>query len=205
MSSWDRRFQVGHASFTPFLPSGDVEAELLGDRIIMVDAMDDAAARVITANLLLLERLDPTEEVSLYVNSEGGPIDAALAVYDAMNLVTCPVATVCIGGARGGAALLVAAGAPGRRVALPNSRLMMSAPGAEFTGSVADAEGMAAEALRLQRLVVELFSKHTGLSPEEIENDLSRPHYLDARQAQERGLVDRIIERPPRAWRGIIQ
>ena len=94
MPSWDRRYQVGHASFTPFLSSGDVEAELLGDRIIMVDALDDATTRAITANLLLLERLDPSQEISLYVNSEGGPIDAALAVYDAMNLVSCPVATV---------------------------------------------------------------------------------------------------------------
>ena len=205
MPSWDRRYQVGHASFTPFLSSGDVEAELLGDRIIMVDALDDATTRAITANLLLLERLDPSQEISLYVNSEGGPIDAALAVYDAMNLVSCPVATVCIGGARGGAALLVAAGEPGRRAALPNSRLMMNVPRGEFTGSAVDAEAMVAEALRLQRLVVDLFSKHTGRTPEEVEVDLSRSRFLTARQAQERGLVDKIIERPPRAWRAIIQ
>ena len=204
MSSWDRRFQVGRASFTPFIPGGDVGAELLADRIIMVGDLDGEAARAITANLLLLEREQPDEEISLYINSEGGPIDAALAVYDAIHLVTCPVATVCIGVARGGAALLVAAGDPGRRAALPNSRLMMRAPRGEFSGSPADGESMVNEILRLQRQVVELFCKHTGLTPEEVEEDLSRSRYLGAREALERGLIDKVIERPPRAWRGII-
>jgi ATP-dependent Clp protease protease subunit len=122
-----------------------------------------------------------------------------------MNLVTCPVGTVCIGAARGGAALLVAAGDPGRRAALPSSRLMLRAPSADLTGLAGDAESMAAEALRLHHLVVELFCKHTGLSPHEVEVDLSRSRYLGAREAQERGFVDKVIERPPRAWRGIIR
>jgi ATP-dependent Clp protease protease subunit len=205
MPSWDRGFRVGHASFSPYMPSGDVNADLLGDRIILVGGLDSEAAQAITAQLLMLERQDPGEEISLYVNSEGGPIDAALAVYDAMNLVSCPVATVCIGAARGGAALVVAAGDPGRRAALPNSRLMMRAPRGEFTGSSAEAESLAAEALRLERLVVELFSKHTGLTPDEVQEDLSRSRYLTAREAQARGLIDKVIERPPHAWRGIIK
>ena len=204
MPSWNRHFQVGHASFTPFASGDHVEAELLADRIIMVGGLDHAAAQVITANLLLLERQDPAEEISLYINSEGGPIDAALAVYDAINLVACPVSTCCLGVSRGGAALLVAAGDPGRRAALPSSRLMMRGPRGEFEGSAAEAESMAVESLRLHRLVVELFCKHTGLTPAEVEEDLSRSRYLGAREAQERGLIDKVIERPPRAWRGIV-
>lgn len=201
----DHRFQVGHASLTPFGAGDDAEAALRADRIIMVGALDVAAAEAITAQLLVLESEDPNQEISLYVNSDGGPIEAALAVYDAMNLVTCPVSTVCIGSARGGAALLVAAGDPGRRAALPNSRFMLRAPRGEFDGSAADAEGIAAEATRLHQLVGDLFRKHTGLTVEEVEAALSRFRFLGAREAQQAGIVDRVVERPPRAWREIIK
>ena len=198
-------FQVGHASFTPFSAGGDVEGELLQDRIILVGDIDSAAAELLTASLLLLERQNPSDEISLYVNSAGGPIDAALAMYDAMNLVSCPVATVCIGSARGGAALLVAGGAPGRRAALPNSRFMLRAPRGEFEGTAAEAEGIAAEATRLHQAVSALLCKHTLLTPAEVDEALAKSVYLGAADALAAGIVDEIIERPPRAWRGIIK
>lgn len=198
-------FHVGHASFTPFSPGSDVEGELLQDRIILVGDIDAAAAELLIASLLLLERQNPTEEISLYVNSAGGPIDAALAIYDAMNLVSCPVATVCIGSARGGAALLVAGGATGRRAALPNSRFMLRAPRSEFEGTAAEAEGIAAEATRLHQAVSALLSKHTRLTPAEVDAMLSKSIYLGAADALAAGIVDKVIERPPRAWRGIIK
>ncbi len=198
----DRPFQVGHASFTPFGASGSMESELLQDRVIMIGDLDGASAELLTANLLVLERQDPTTEISLYINSAGGPIDAALAMYDAMNLVACPVSTVCIGSARGGAALLVAAGAPGRRAALPSSRFMLRAPRGEFDGTAADAEGIVAEAARLHELVTELFLKHTNLAPEALEDALTKSRFLGAAEAVTAGLVDKVIERPPHAWRG---
>lgn len=201
----ERRFDVGRASFTPYGPGGDLESDLLLDRIIMVGDLGPAAAEAVTANLLLLERQDGDAEVSLYVNSAGGPIDTFLAVYDAMHLVSCPIATVCIGAARGGAALLVAAGDPGRRAALPNSRFMLHAPRAEFTGSAGDAESVAAEARRLHTLVSGLFLKHSALNADEVEQALTRSRFLGAEEAQRAGIVDKVIERPPRAWRGIMK
>ena len=205
MSFQDPRFQLGHASFSPFAPGSEVEDELLQDRVIMVGDLDNAAAELLIANLLLLERRNPREEVSLYINSRGGPIDAALAMYDTINLVSCPVATVCIGSARGGAALLVAAGAAGRRAALPNSRFMLRAPRGDFQGTAAEAEGIATEATRLHQAVCELFGKHTRLTPAEVDEALSRSVYLGATDALRAGIVDKVIERPPRAWRGIIK
>lgn len=201
----DRQFQVGRASFSPFASGGEMEGELLQDRIIMVGDFDNGAAQLLAANLLLLERQNPTEEISLYINSAGGPIDAALAMYDAMNLVSCPVSTVCMGSARGGAALLVAAGTPGRRAALPNSRFMLRAPQGEFEGTAADAEDIAAEAARLHDLVRELFCKHTSLTAEQVDEALSKSRYLGSADAVRAGIVDKVIERPPRAWRGIME
>jgi ATP-dependent Clp protease protease subunit len=200
-----RPFEVGHASFTPFSPGGDIEGDLLQDRIVMIGDVDAAAAERLTATLLMLEGQDSTAEISLYINSAGGPIDAALAMYDAINLVACPVSTACIGSARGGAALLVAAGAPGRRAALPNSRFMLAARRGEFTGTAADAEGIAAEAARLHQLVVDLFSRHTRLSAQALEEALAKFRFLSATEAVQAGIVDRVIERPPRAWRGLVK
>ena len=200
-----RSQRLGHASFTPFSSGGDVQAQLFQDRIITLGELDNASAELLIANLLLLERNNPAEEVSLYINSTGGPIEAALAIYDIINLVSCPVATVCTGTARGGAALLVAAGAPGRRAALPNSRFMLRAPRSEFEGTAADAEGIAAESTRLHQSVSGLFCRHTCLTPAEVEGALSKSRYMGAPDALRAGIVDALIERPPRAWREIFK
>ena len=205
MAGHGPRFVVGHASFTPFTPGGNVENDLLQDRIIMLGDLGVDSAALLTANLLLLERQDPGEEIYLYINSAGGPIEAALAMYDAINLVSCPVATVCIGAAQGGAALLVTAGAPGRRAALPNSRFMLGAPRGDFEGSATDAAAIAEEAARLHELVHALFCKHTSMTPEAVTEALTRIRYLSATEALSAGIVDKVIERPPRAWRGIIK
>ena len=197
--------RLGHASFTPFSSGGDVQAQLFEDRIITLGELDNVSAELLIGNLLVLERHNPGEEVSLYINSTGGPIDAVLAIYDTMNLVSCPVATVCIGTARGGAALLVAAGAPGRRAALPNSRLMLRTPRSEFAGTAGDAEGITAEAERLHQTVSELFCRHTCLTPAEVKGALTKSLYLGALDALRAGIVDAVIERPPRAWRAIIK
>jgi ATP-dependent Clp protease protease subunit len=200
-----RRFIMGHASFTPFNGGAGIDDVLLQDRVIMVGDLSFEGAQAVVGQLLFLERQDPREEISLYVNAGSGPIDAALALYDAMHLVSCAVSTVCIGTAAGGAALIVAGGAPGRRAALPHSRFILRQPSGEFAGSAADAAVAAAEAKRLRETVVEILARHCGRSAAEIEEQTAHDLHLSAQEALAWGLVDKVIERPPKAWRGIVR
>ena len=182
-----------------------MDRELLEERVIVVGALDQGAAELITAQLLLLERDNAEREITLYINSPGGPAESELAVYDTMSVLQCPVATICAGAAAGGAALLVAAGEQGRRSTLPNSRFVLRAPRSEFPGDSAAPETVVEEAARLRTLVTGLFARHTGREPAEVADALRRGRFLGAREAVDWGVVDRVVERPPRAWRGILQ
>ena len=185
--------------------SDGVAAELLADRIIMIGALDGDAVEAVTASLLMLGRLSPGTEISLYINSGGGSVESALAIHDTMDLVACPISTVCLGSATGGAVLLVAAGEPGRRATLPSSRFHLVRPHGEFEGSASEATTFAAEAIRAQDLVIQLFSRHCHQSPEEVADALGGGRFFSAREAIAWGLVDKVIERPPKAFRGIIK
>ncbi|MDB4975413.1 MAG: Endopeptidase Clp [Myxococcaceae bacterium] len=172
----------------------DVYSRLLKDRIVFLGTEVNATvANLIIAQLLFLESDDPDKEVTVYINSPGGSITAGLAIYDTMQHVRCPVATVVLGQAASMGALLLCAGAAGRRRALPNSRVMIHQPLGGFQGQQTDIEIHAREILLVRQRVNEIMAHHTGQSVEQIKNDTERDRYLTAVQAKEYGLVDTVI------------
>lgn len=177
--------------------SYDIYSRLLEDRIIFLrDAIDDDVANVVIAQILFLAAKDPSKDIRLYINSPGGVVTAGLAIYDTMRFVKCDVATICIGQAASMAAVLLAAGAPGKRSALPNSRILLHQASGGAQGQASDVEIQAAELLRVRDLLVKILSDHTGKPKRTIQKDTDRDNYLSAKEAVEYGLVDRII--PPR-------
>jgi ATP-dependent Clp protease protease subunit len=176
----------------------DVYSRLLKDRIVFLGTEVNAqVANLIIAQLLFLESDDPDKEITLYINSPGGAITSGLAIYDTMQYVRCPVATVVLGQAASMGALLLCAGAPGMRRALPSSRVMIHQPAGGFQGQQTDIEIHAREILTIRKRVNEIMASHTGQSIEKINADTERDRYLTAHQAKEYGLVDVVIE--PRA------
>jgi ATP-dependent Clp protease protease subunit len=172
----------------------DVYSRLLKDRIIFLGTeVSDEVANLIIAQLLFLESDDPDKEVTVYINSPGGSITAGLAIYDTMQHVRCPVATVVLGQAASMGALLLCAGAAGRRRALPNSRVMIHQPLGGFSGQQTDIEIHAREILQVRQRVNEIMAHHTGQSVAQIKNDTERDRYLTAVQAKEYGLIDTVI------------
>ena len=172
----------------------DIYSRLLRDRIIFLgSAIDTALANLITAQLLYLEADDPGRDISLYINSPGGETSAGLAIYDTMQYVKASVRTVCVGMAASAAALLLAAGAPGKRHALPNARIMIHQPWGKLgQGQAVDIGIQAREFLHTKRLMEEILAKHTGQPIERIQRDTDRDHYMDPTEACAYGMIDEI-------------
>src|ERR671929_872605 len=174
--------------------SFDIYSRLLNERIIFLgDAVDDQIANLIVAQMLHLESEDPDKDISLYINSPGGSIYAGLAIYDTMQFVKPDVTTICFGMAMSMGSLLLAGGAPGKRLALPNSRILIHQPSGGFQGQASDIEIHAREALELRRHVDEIYARHTGQTVDQVHDDMDRDRFFTAEQALEYGLVDRVI------------
>ena len=174
--------------------SYDIYSRLLKDRIIFLTGeIDDNTANVVIAQLLFLESENPDKDIHLYINSPGGSVSAGMAIYDTMQYISSPVATLCIGQAASMGAVLLAAGAAGMRHALTNSRIMIHQPSAGFQGQATDIEIHAREVLRLKQRLNELLGKHTGRSAKEIEEKTERDNFMTAEEARELGIVDSIL------------
>jgi len=173
----------------------DIYSRLLKDNIIFIGtAIDDNVANLVTAQLLFLEAEDPERDVSLYINSPGGVVTAGMAIYDTIQFIRPDVATICIGQAASVAALLLAAGTPGKRFALPNSRLLIHQPTmGGLSGQATDIDIHAREILRIRASLNEIMAKHTGQPIEKIERDVERDFWMSAQQAREYGIIDEII------------
>jgi ATP-dependent Clp protease, protease subunit len=175
----------------------DIYSRLLKDNIIFLGTpIDDNVANVVTAQLLFLEAEDPDKDIHLYINSPGGSISAGMAVYDTMQYIRPDVSTICIGQAASMGALLLAAGAPGKRFALPNARVLIHQPSMSgLAGQATDIDIHAKEILRLRESMNQILTKHTGQSLERIEKDVERDYILTASQAKDYGIVDQVISR----------
>lgn len=172
----------------------DIYSRLLKDRIVLLGTpVDDHVASLVCAQLLFLESQDPEKEIHLYINSPGGSVSAGLAIYDTMRYITSPVSTMCIGRAASMGALLMAAGTKGMRFALPNSQIMIHQPSGGFSGQASDIDIHAREVLRLRQRLNEIMSLHTGQSLEQVGADTERDHFMTAAEAQEYGIIDRIL------------
>jgi len=174
--------------------SYDIFSRLLKDRIIILgSAIDDHVANLIVAQLLHLEGDDPSKDIDLYINSPGGHIDAGLAIYDTMQFIKSDVRTICIGMAASMGAVLLAAGAPGKRMILPNARVMLHQPHGGAQGQAVDIEIQAREILRMRESLNKILSHHSGQPLEKIAKDVDRDYWMTALQAKEYGLVDEIL------------
>ena len=174
----------------------DIYSRLLKDRIVMLGTpIDDHVANLIVAQLLFLEAEDPEKDIYLYINSPGGVVTAGLAIYDTMQYIKPDVVTICMGQAASMGAVLLAAGAPGKRFALPHARIMIHQPLGGFQGQATDIEIHAREILRLKKMLNEILSKHTGQPLEKIEQDTDRDFFMSAEEAKEYGLIDKVLTR----------
>lgn len=176
----------------------DIYSRLLRDRIILLGSpINDDVANSIVAQLLYLQFEDSKADVHLYINSPGGSITSGMAIYDTMQFVACDVATYCIGQCASMGALLLTAGAKGKRYALPNSRIMIHQPLAGMQGTAVDLEIHAKEVLRTKQRMNEIMLKHTGQTLEKIEKDTNRDNFMSAEEARDYGLVDSVLEKLP--------
>jgi ATP-dependent Clp protease, protease subunit len=174
----------------------DIYSRLLKDRIIFIGSpIDDNVANLVIAQLLFLESEDPEKEISMYINSPGGSVDSGLAIYDTMQYIKPDVSTICVGLAASMGAVLLAAGAAGKRFSLPNSRIMVHQPAGGAQGQAVDIEIHAREILRMREKLNEILAKHTGMSVEKITRDTDRDYFLSALQAKEYGLIDGVLEK----------
>ncbi len=172
----------------------DIYSRLLLDRIVFISGeVNDEMANAVCAQLLFLQSQDPKKEISVYVNSPGGSVTAGLAIYDTMQFVKCPIATYCIGQAASMGAVLLAAGAKGKRYALPNARIMIHQPWGGAEGKASDIEITAREILRLKKMLNEILASHSGKTVEEVEKDTDRDHFMSAAEACEWGLIDKVV------------
>jgi ATP-dependent Clp protease protease subunit len=175
--------------------SFDIYSRLLNERIVFIGTpIDDQVANLVVAQLLHLESADPDKEISLYINSPGGVVYSGLAIYDTMRFIKPDVRTICFGVAMSMGSLLLTGGAPGKRMALPNARILIHQPSGGFQGQAADIEIHARETLELRRRVDEIYAHHTGQTVERVHDDMDRDRYFTAEQAQEYGLIDGVIE-----------
>jgi len=174
----------------------DIYSRLLKERIIFLGtAINDDVANLVIAQMLFLEAEDPDREIHLYINSPGGMVTAGLGIYDTMQFVKPPVTTLCMGQAASMAAMLLAAGAPGKRSSLPHARILIHQPMGGFQGQATDVDIQAREILRLREELNEIMSKHTGQPMERIQQDTERDFFMSGEQAKEYGLVDEVISR----------
>ncbi len=175
----------------------DIYSRLLKDRIIFIgEPITDVLANTVVAQMLFLESEDPEKDIQVYINSPGGSVTAGLAIYDTMQYLKCEVATTCIGQAASMGAVLLAAGAPGKRSILPNARVMIHQVSGGAQGQASDIEITAAEIIKLKRRLNELLAGHCGKDADQVEKDSDRDHYMSAADAKEYGIVDTIV--PPR-------
>tara|TARA_B100000029_G_scaffold392202_1_gene389179 strand:- start:4486 stop:5136 length:651 start_codon:yes stop_codon:yes gene_type:complete len=173
----------------------NIFSRLLKDRLIFLGfPINDNVANVIIAQLLFLESDDPDLEISIYINSPGGHVNAGLAIYDTMQYVSCPISTICVGQAASIAALLLAGGTKGKRFALPNARMLLHQPLGGFSGQATDIEIQAKEILRIKKTLTRLLSKHTGRDPDLVHGETDRDFFMTAEEAVEYGLVDHIVD-----------
>ena len=176
----------------------DIYSRLLKERVIfLVGGIDDHVANVVLAQMLFLEAENPEKDISLYINSPGGIVTAGMAIYDTMQYIKPDVSTICVGQAASMGALLLAAGAKGKRYALPNSRVMIHQPLGGFQGQATDIDIHAREILTLRAKLNAILSHHTGQSLETIERDTERDNFKSAADSQAYGLVDQVLERRP--------
>ena len=176
----------------------DIYSRLLKDRIVFLGSVvTDDVANLITAQLLFLESEDPDRDIFFYINSPGGSVTSGLAIYDTMQYVRPQISTVCVGQAASMGAVLLAAGAKGKRYALPHSRIMIHQPLGGFQGQAADIDIQAREILRMREDLNNILMKHTGQSLKKIEKDTDRDFFMNGKQAQEYGLVDEVIAARP--------
>ena len=172
----------------------DIFSRLLKDRIVLLGSeVNDAVASLICAQLLFLESQDPEKEIYLYINSPGGSVTAGMAIYDTMNYITPPVATVCMGRAASMGAFLLSAGNKGMRYALPNSQVMIHQPLGGFQGQATDIDIHAREILRMRETLNGLLARHTGQPVEKIAQDTERDNFMTAEMARDYGLVDKVL------------
>lgn len=178
--------------------SYDIYSRLLKDRIVFVTGeIDDTMANLVIAQLLFLESEDPDKDIHLYINSPGGSVSAGLAIYDTMQYIKPDVSTICMGMAASMASVLLAAGAPGKRFALPYSRVMIHQPLGGVQGQASEIEITAREILRIRDEMNGILANHTGQTKEKIAQDTDRDNYMSSQEAKEYGLIDEVVSRKP--------
>ncbi len=176
--------------------SYDIFSRLLNDRIIMLyDQVDNASASIIIAQLLFLEGQDPNKDIYFYINSPGGSVSAGMAIYDTMQYIKCDVSTICLGMAASMGAFLLAAGAKGKRMALPNSEIMIHQPLGQAEGQATDILIHAKHIEKTRNTLNTILSERTGRPLEEIQRDTERDNFMSAKEAMEYGLIDKVIEK----------
>jgi ATP-dependent Clp protease, protease subunit len=174
--------------------SYDIYSRLLKDRIVFIGTgINDDVANLIIAQLLFLEKEDPTKDIDLYINSPGGIVTAGLAIYDTMQILKPDISTICVGQAASMAAVLLCAGARGKRHALPNSRILIHQPAGGFQGQASDIDIQAREILKIRARLNEIISKHTGQDVEKIAKDTDRDYFMSSQEAKEYGIIDEIL------------
>jgi len=174
----------------------DIFSRLLNERIIFLGTpIEDQVANLVVAQLLHLESQDPDKDISIYINSPGGSVYSGLAIYDTMRFVKPDIHTMCVGVAMSMGSLLLAGGTKGKRAALPNSRILIHQPSAGFEGQSTDIEIHAREILNVRARLDEIYSEHTGRSKQEVRSDMERDRFFSSEQAQEYGLIDRVVEK----------
>jgi ATP-dependent Clp protease, protease subunit len=175
--------------------SFDIYSRLLNERIIFLGTpVDDQIANLIVAQLLHLESEDPDKDISIYINSPGGVVYAGLAIYDTMQFVKPDIQTICVGMAMSMGSVILLGGTPGKRMALPNSKILIHQGSAGFHGQPTDIEIQAKEVISLKRLLEEITAKHTGQPLERVSKDMDRDYYMTSEEAREYGIIDRVIE-----------
>ncbi|MGN1094911.1 MAG: ATP-dependent Clp endopeptidase proteolytic subunit ClpP [Eubacteriales bacterium] len=176
--------------------SYDIYSRLLNDRIVfLTDEVNDTTSSLVVAQLLYLESQDPDKDICLYIDSPGGSVTAGMAIFDTMNYIKCDVSTICIGMAASMGAFLLAAGAPGKRLALPNSEIMIHQPLGGMQGQASDMKIHADHILRIRQNLNEILARETGKPVEQIARDTERDNFMTAKEAVEYGLIDKVIEK----------
>jgi ATP-dependent Clp protease protease subunit len=173
----------------------DIFSRLLNERIVFLGTpIDDTIANLVVAQLLHLESVDPDKDISIYINSPGGSIYSGLAIYDTIQFIKPDVQTICVGIAMSMASLLLAGGAKGKRMALPNSKILMHQPSAGFEGQASDIEIHAREVIKTRERIDQIYAEHCGLPIERVHADMERDRFFKAEEAVEYGLIDRVID-----------
>ncbi len=183
--------------------NSDVFQQLLAERIVFLGTqVDQTSANLISAQLILLAAEDPEKDVSLYINSPGGSVTDGLAIYDTMQYISCDIRTICIGMAASMGQFLLCAGTPGKRYALPHSRILMHQPSAQMQGQATDIAIQAEQIVYMKKMLAERISFHTGQPVERIEADSERDRWFTAQEAKEYGFIDEVIEKAPAITKG---